>query len=509
MHRFWLYFFYAVVFVALSSCSNTLWKSAEPVTETANPPIEKTTPGNTAEHNSDKNMVVEETEISPAIVLAAKPSDLLTELASKFTWQTNTDNNKVASEIRKHQKTPKHFYDILKRSEPFLAFIKENLEEEGLPLELALLPFIESGFDPSIFSPSGAAGLWQFMPSTAKYLGMHTDWWYDERLDIVISTEKAMEYLTYLNNRFNGDWELALAAYNGGEGHVSSRMKRASGDKDYWSLKLKTETSSYVPKLLAVIELVAHPEKYGMHLPEIDRENQLVSLEFEKQIDLRLAAEKTGMSYARFKVLNAGYLRWISPPTKDKSLLIPEKSVQRLTTSLEDITSDEQIAWNHYRVQRGDTLIEIASEFGTTLRALIAVNQLKDSRIYIHQDLLIPVSELPLTRLASQSNSVKQLYIVRRGDSLWDISRSQGVTISQIRRLNNLTGDKIKLGQVLVLAETFTGEEITYLVKRGDSLSLIASRFQVAISDIRIWNALKGDLIQPGQELRIRPENES
>jgi len=432
-----------------------------------------------------------------------KLKHLFADLAETFTWETHSQRSEVAKEILRHQKQPDYFYEVLERSEPFLALIIEKLDERGMPRELALLPFIESGYDSSVFSQSQAGGLWQFIPSTARYMGMHIDWWYDERLDIELSTDKALDYLTYLHDRFDRNWELALAAYNGGEGHVSSRIKQAGGKQDFWELSLKKETSSYVPKLLAIVELVSEPENYGLKIPEAPSGKTLRSVELNKQIDLRLASEKIKMDYNDLRHLNSGYLRWISPPGKARRLLIPADKHAIFVAALEDITVDEQLAWNHYRVRQGDTLTEIAQSFGTTVEALIAINQVEKSAIYINQDLFIPTSSGSLG-LSNQSNAIKQLYVVKQGDSLWNISRDDGVSISHIQRLNGLPGNRIKPGQTLILAETFTGAEITYTVKHGDSLSRIASRFDVAIADIRTWNSLDDDLIKPGQALLIR-----
>ena len=490
--------------ITLTACS--IYKLDQTVAD------ENSIPANESEQVAVVEEIAPNVEISAPIVEVVSPPEpqyLFTNLGESFTWETHAKRSEVSKEIRRHQKQPEYFYEVLNRSEPFLALIIAKLDERQMPRELALLPFVESGYDPTVFSSSEAGGLWQFIPSTARYMGMHMDWWYDERLDIELSTDKALDYLSYLHGRFDQNWELALAAYNGGEGHVSSRIKQAGGKQDFWGLSLKSETSSYVPKLLAIVELVSRAQNYGMQLPELPIDSPIVSVEFEKQIDLRRTSKVIGMEYDDLRHLNAGYLQWLSPPSKTHRLLIPADKQADFFSGLKDITTDEQLAWNHYRVRRGDSLIEIANQFDTTVKALSAVNQLEDSRIYVNQDLLIPTSELPLTYLAGQSNTIKQLYVVKQGDSLWNISSDQGVTIKQIQRLNSLSGNHIKPGQVLVLAETYTGREITYMVKSGDSLSLIASRFQVAIADIRSWNALDGDLIKPGQALKIKADGNS
>lgn len=436
-----------------------------------------------------------------------QPSDLLSKLRSSFTLNRQTDRPEVIEILESHKRNPDHYLEILTRGAPFLSLITAKIEERGMPLELALLPFVESGYEATSFSQSGAAGLWQIIPNTARHLDLEMGWWYDERLDILKSTDKALDYLSYLNDRFEGDWELTLAAYNGGESHVASRIRQASGNADFWAIELKRETTAYVPKLLAAAEVVANPDKYGVELPTIHADDQLIAISVDTQLDLRLSAKAVGLTYSEFKKLNSGYLRWISEPGETAQLLIPVSEQANLLASINDIATDQNVAWDHYRVKNGDTLSEIAREFGTTLRALIAVNDLDDSRIYKNQDLLIPKSSEVTMSDAGDSHTIKQLYIVESGDSLWEISRDHNVSIEEIRRLNSLRGNTLRIGKVLVLAENFTGSEITYEVKSGDSLSTIANRFRVAVSDIRAWNALDSDLIKLGQELTIRPGN--
>lgn len=473
----------------------------EPAIESDGTQIQQTSSG--AEIDEAKEPKI---ELEPVVTPPA-PSDLLSRIRSDFTLDRQTHRPEVIEILEYYKKNPEHYTEIITRSSPFLSLIVSEIEERGLPLELALLPFVESGYEATSFSQSSAAGLWQIIPNTARHLELRMGWWHDERLDIPKSTEKALDYLSYLNQRFQGDWELTLAAYNGGESHVASRIRRASENADFWKLDLKKETSGYVPKLLAITEILSHPDKYGVQLPKIPNEDQVVAISIDKQVDLRLSAQAVGQTYAEFKKLNSGYLRWISEPGTSAHLLIPAAQQANLLASITDITTDQNLAWDHYRVRNGDTLSEIAREFGTTLRALIAVNDLDDSRIYKNQDLLIPKSSEVTMSDAGTSHTIKQLYIVESGDSLWDISRDHNVSIDEIRRLNSLRGNTLRIGKVLVLAENFTGSEITYEVKSGDSLSTIASRFRVAVSDIRAWNALEGDLIKLGQELTIRPGN--
>ena len=431
-----------------------------------------------------------------------EPQGLLQTLAADFSWDRHLDRSEVQKRIRHYQARPRQLEILLARSSEFLPLIAEQIKQRDLPTELAFLPLVESGYQTDIYSGAGAAGLWQLMPGTARHLGLQIDWWYDERLDIQASTEKALDYLEYLNKQFKGDWELVIAAYNGGEGHVRSKMRKAKS-RNFWDLSLKRETESYVPRLLAVVEMVHNPSKYAVKLPEIAKEAQLENLRLEHQIDLRLAASAAEMDYQAFKTLNPGYKRWVSPPKGEYELLLPQQQVSLLRGKIASLQPDRLTGWDHYRVKPGDTLIDIARRFGTSVRSLIAVNELPNSRIYARQELLIPRVE---SRELQIPNSFKELYIVQAGDSLWRIASRNNVSIKQLRKLNAINKNTlIQPGQVLVLNEYYNGEETTYRVKRGDSLSEIAHLFDVAIADLKLWNSIDNkDLIHPGQVLKIR-----
>jgi membrane-bound lytic murein transglycosylase D len=438
-------------------------------------------------------------------VLNELQTGLIEDLVSDFTWDRHLDHSAVSRRLSWYQENPEQLEYVLQRATMLLPMLAKEIRERELPAELVFLPLIESGFQPSVYSRSGAAGLWQLMPATARSLGLRIDWWYDERLDIQASTVKALDYLVYLNQRFGGDWELTIAAYNGGEGHVQARMRRGQSD-NFWELALKRETEQYVPRLLAVAEVLSNPEKYGITVPFVGKESLLRSMPLNEQIDLRLAAEVSGLDYQQFKWLNPDFQRWISPPKGEYSVLLPAGNMDYLMAEINGLKPDTDASWDHYRVRSGDTLGHIAEEFGTTVSAIRAINQLSSSRIYARQELLIPKSR------AHQSNdgsTMKELYIVKRGDSLWRIANRNGITIARLKRLNTLNDNTVlQPGQVLVLNEysqTTSSDETTYEVKSGDSLSVIADRFSVALADLMLWNSLdRSDLIHPGQILRIR-----
>lgn len=480
--------------VWLAACGSV--SEMENIAATDQPSLEKPV--------TETALVIDAPGPTPVIVdVIQAPQGLIESLASDFSWNRHLDRPKVQKQIASYQKKPEQLEKMLSRSADFLPLITEQLNQRGLPTELAFLPLVESGYLTSTHSPAGAAGLWQLMPATARHLGMEINWWYDERLDIQASTQKALDYLEYLNKQFKGDWELTITAYNGGEGHVRSRMRRANS-KNFWELSLKIETEGYLPRLLAVTEIISAPEKYGLTIPQIEAESRLQKVKFDQQIDLRLAAQAAGLEYQLFKVLNPDFQRWVSPPDGNYALLLPEENANKLRTNLNSLQPDQLASWDHYKVKSGDTLIDIAREFGTTVRALIAVNELKNSRIYARQELLIP--KVQNVAKPQKSDTVKELYIVKNGDSLWKIANRNNISISQLKKLNSLTSSSvIQPGQVLILNEYFTGKETTYQVKQGDSLSIIAYQFDVAIADLKIWNALgKNDLIHPGQILKIR-----
>jgi len=201
--------------------------------------------------------------------------DLWTLLREEMQLVGQYSNEKIDQEIRWLEKNPAYLQRVTKRAAPYLHHIYSEVSQRGLPAELALLPIVESAFDPFAYSPGRAAGLWQFIPSTGKLYGLQQDWWQDQRRDVIASTDAAISYLTKAQKRFDGDWLLALAAYNAGPGAIQraiNKNTKAGKTTDYWSLKLARETSRYVPRLLAISTVIQSPEKYGVELHPLDNE---------------------------------------------------------------------------------------------------------------------------------------------------------------------------------------------------------------------------------------------
>lgn len=284
----------------------------------------------------------------------------------------------------------------MQRGEPYLFYILGRVEERGLPAELALLPVIESAFDPYARSPAGAVGIWQFMPATAKHVGLRQDWWVDDRRNIVAATEAALDYLSELHQYFDGDWLLALGAYNAGRARVNKaiRLNRSQGKPvDFWHLPLPEETRGYVPKLIALKAIISNPEASNITLPAIANTHYFTSVDTGGQLDLQVAARLTGSSMNELQRLNPGLTRSITPPARPHTLLIPTAREQRFREGLARLTADQRVQSVKYRVRQGDTLSAIAQNSQTTVARLRRNNQLESTRIIAGKLLIVPMGK--------------------------------------------------------------------------------------------------------------------
>lgn len=284
----------------------------------------------------------------------------------------------------------------LHRAKPYLRRIVQDIKSQGLPMELVLLPEVESAYNPFARSDaSQATGLWQFMAGTAKRFGLRRDWWYDGRRNILRSTQAALSYLKYLSQMFHGNWLLAMAAYNSGEGAVQKAIRynvRHGLPTDFWHLRLPHQTEEYVPKVLALSTIVSHPKRYGIKLPRLSDKPRLKVVKVPGQIDLSLAARLAGISTRSLRMLNPGYRRWATDPSGPHQLLLPVKHAARFKRRLASIPQDKRVTWRRYVIQHGDTLGHIAARFHTTPAILKHVNHLHGTLIRTGQSLLIPVA---------------------------------------------------------------------------------------------------------------------
>ena len=401
-------------------------------------------------------------------------------------------------QLQRYLKNPHNLNLLYEHSAPFLFHVTEQLENANLPLELALLPIVESNYDPLAYSPSHAVGLWQFIPSTATSLGLERSRWYEGRRDVIHSTAAAMTYLGYLNKQFNGNWLHALAAYNSGEGVVRKAIRknrRLGKSTEFWSLRLPRETKNYVPQLMALAFIVKDAETLEVKLPQIDNKAYFSVVELPAQIELDKIIEVTEVDDAIFTKLNSAYRRSVTPPEPGYHVLLPVEKSQLLSDFLN--TSDPA-TWAEYReyiVKSGDTLSHIAKRYEQTTAQIKITNRLRNDFLRIGQVLRIPpIGEVAV--LTEYKTPPTRTYIVSAGDTLSQIAAKHKVSISSLKRANNLTSNLIKVGQELVIKAPASGPKTTpvrklnYQVRSGDSLYLIAKRFGLKITDITSWKDL-------------------
>lgn len=452
------------------------------------------------------------------------------------------DNARVEREIGAYSTQDAYWRRVSKRARPYLYHIVETLEARDIPMELALLPIVESAFRPFAYSHGRAAGLWQFVPATGEHYGLEQNWWYDGRRDVFAATNAAVDYLSYLSDMFDGDWLLALAAYNAGEGTVQraiARNRQAGEPTDYWSLDLPRETMNYVPRLLAVSELVADPDQYGIDLQAIPNKPVIAAIDLDQQIDLALAAELAGIERQTLYRLNPGYNRWATPPSGPHRLLLPNDRTQAFRQALSNRPAAEWMRWQRHRIQPAQTLGGIAETYHVSVAALKEANGLRGDLIRAGEHLLVPNAGRPDRagrRTAAgrgaggpgrgaAGGGQRRHYIVESGDSLWLIAQRFDVAVQALASWNDMRPeDTLSIGEQLVVWAGSSGDRdrrrqamgqgmkasarlqtVTYPVREGDSLYRIARRFGTSIDDLRRWNGLEpGTYLQPGQTLRMK-----
>ena len=490
--------------------------------------IEKHLP---SDSKGQSSIVISEENSSTSVqeVDVIKRSDNLWDrLQTQFQLENHYENPAVDQELAAYMYNQPYFDRITERAEPFLFWIVSEIERRSLPMELALIPIVESTFNPNAYSPKHAVGLWQFIGPTAKSFGLQQDWWYDGRRDPRASTVAALDFLEQLYNEFNEDWLLALAAYNTGQGNVNRAIKRAKVDKgnaDFWSLPLSRETRAHVPKILALAKLVSNSRRYGVELAPIENKEPLALIEIDSQIDLAQAAKLAQLDYRELRRLNPGYLQWATHPYNPQVIAVPIDHAYFLRDGISKLGPDRFISWDRYEIQPGDTLSSIAIKTRTEIEILRAANQIRGNLIIAGDSLLIPRttdSSLLVNINQSQFSSRRilptpNIYLVRKGDSLWKIARRFDIKSSDIARWNNIPIESILMpGQELNLefvSNTTNNTEISdnatadnYRIKAGDVMIEIAQRFNIKLESLLRWNNLTtSDLIFPGQLIRIIP----
>lgn len=346
----------------------------------------------------EEPVVIEEPVELPPEPIEVIPTDLWVEIVKGY-GLPEIPEYRISTNLAWIAKHPRYMEKVTKQGEPFMFYIVEKLRENQIPLELAMIPIVESAFNPFIQSRSKALGLWQFVPRTGRHFGLQQNIFYDGRRDVIASTDAAIKYLKHLNTMFAGDWLLTMAAYNAGEGTVLraiAKNKRQKKSTDFWSLPLSKQTRHYVPQILALSKVIANPELYNLNLNPISNDPYFTKVDLHTTIDMSQAAKMANIDPTLLRNLNAGHTKWIMGPSAPKAILIPVANI---------------------------------SEFNTILPNL--------------PQAMIPAHEIRAMNSAST-------YVVKSGDSLWTIARAHKISVSNLQRLNNLTAKSvIKPGQKL------------------------------------------------------------
>jgi len=486
---------------------------------------------------NEENIPVSVTEQAPDEV--AVQADVWQRIREGFSL-ADTDHPRLQRELDWYVRHPDYMQRVAERATPYMYYVIETIEDNNLPSELALLPIVESAFQPFAYSHGRAAGIWQFIPSTGRRFGLQQNWWYDGRRDVHAATQAAVALLETLNREFDGDWLLALAAYNSGSGTVRKAIRRnqqRGKPTDFWSLDLPQETRAYVPKLLALKKLVADPAAFELELDPIPNEPYFARVELSSQIDLARAAELAEISLDELYRLNPGYNRWATAPDGPHHLLIPLENIDTFAANLETLSPEERIRWIRHQIRPGDTLSTIAVKYNTSISTIKKVNGIRGSYLRAGHSLTIPVASQSAAsyrlsetqRIKSLQNTprkgVKVVHIVQPGDTFWDLAQQHKVNVRALAKWNGMAPrDPLTPGQKLVIwsrnsAETSSLEAVVlsslpqkrtvtkrigYKVRRGDSLAKISQKFQVSVAQLRRWNNLpEGKYLQPGQRLTL------
>ena len=422
---------------------------------------------------------------------------------------------------------PEYMARIFKRAQPWIHHIANELERREMPAELALLPIVESAYDPFAYSSGRALGTWQFIAATGKRYDLDQNWWYDGRRDVYASTDAALRYLNDLATMFDGDWLLALAGYNSGENRVARQVKKnrdAGKPADFWNLKLPRETKGYVPKLLGLTCLFKYPERFEFKFPGTPDHPVIAAVDLGQQADLVLVSQMAEVPIDVLFTLNPGYNRWATSPKGPYRVVLPLESATRLEGTLQRFEGAALMRWDQVAVEPGDTLSGIASRHNVPVSVLRSSNDLRGDMIHPGQKLRLPRDEqllvdplyaqaaAELQKLQSGLISADRVtHRVRSGESLSVIARRYSVSVQDLQRWNNISDPrKLRAGQSLTVFYTPAAQgsprsgTVQHVVQRGDSLWSIARKYKVKVDDLQSWNSLgSSSTIKPGQSIRI------
>ncbi len=516
-------FLAAMVFLLLAGCATTGTNQS-----TGEVPDNQTTQV-ASRHSVDASVVDDHLFKIPTIDPGQAYENVWDRIVDRFALPECSDQEVNLQWARWYADRPEYMARIFKRAEPWIHYIAEELERRNMPGELALLPIVESAYDPFAYSSGRALGTWQFISDTGKRYGLKQNWWYDGRRDVWSSTQAALEYLSYMSNMFEGDWLLALAGYNTGENRVArqiTRNKSIGKPTDYWNLSLPRETRGYVPKLMGLACLFKYPERYDFKMAVTPDEPVIAAVDMGRQADLVLISQMSQAPIDVLFTLNPGYNRWATSPEGPFRVVLPLENAALLKTSMQTIDPNSLMRWDQVAVERGDTLSDLSRRHHVPIDVLKSSNNLKSNTIHPGQKLLLPRDEQLLVdpQYAAAAAQLQELqaglisadritHTVRPGENLSVIAKRYRVSVDELQRWNKINDPRtLRAGFNLIVFHTPTQSrtgkgnsgEVRYVVERGDSLWSIARKYKVRVNDLRSWNSLgKGVVLQPGQKLRI------
>jgi len=417
--------------------------------------------------------------LSPELA-SQKPASLWERIRNGFAMR-DIDSKLVARHERWYANRPDYVDRMTERARLYLYYIAGEVEKRGMPSEIALLPMVESAFNPGAYSTSRASGIWQFIPSTGKKFGLQQNWWYDGRRDIISATNGALDYLQKLYDQF-GEWDLALAAYNCGEGSIlraQARNRRHHKPTNYASLRLLKETRNYVPKLMAIKHIIANPENFRLTLQDIPNQPYFAPVSTSKHIDVKLAAELADISEDEFVALNPAHNRPVILQGSSDLILLPVDKVETFQANLEAYDKP-LVSWQSYQPKKGERLDKLAPRFGLSLENLKSVNGLSHrGNISTGQTLLVPVNgddtdnefQVFNMNLAADDRSRAVRHKVRRGETLSGIALRYHVTVAKLRRWNGPMRI-LRIGQIIAVSAGGVPNPIIHRKTRSRSANM-------------------------------------
>ena len=427
---------------------------------------------------------------------------------------------RVNRQVKVFTRNPEYLNRMFDRSKRYLHFIYSEIQARNLPSELALLPFVESAYNPHATSRAKAAGLWQFIPATGRRYDLEQTWWSDERRTVIDSTRAALDYLEYLHELKNGDWFHALASYNWGERSVRKaieRNRKARKKTNYSSLRMPRETRNYVPKLLAMREIINNPSRYGIQIPIIPNTPYFKSFLINNSLDVNLISKLAEIETDEFLALNANVLRPVVNKKYTKDILLPYEKYEIFKSNLRRYQKTQQnlVGWAPLKLEKSITLRDIAEKYDNNAVTLAKANGIRSvkAKLLKGSSIIVAMNDKNASFKIEKFKKARlkflypdhMFYKVKKGDTLSHIADKYRVSVRKLKSLNNLRGSLIRVGQRLRIRNSDYGDtKNTHRVRKGESLYQIAKRYRTTVGELKRLNKLASDTIVSGSKLIIK-----